>query len=146
LNQEFKVSFNDPKLKKAKVEIEAQVIGLLRSDASCFGQTGAKGHSCKTCGTAQHAEACAAIACGPTSLTSICVEPHAVGCGEYLSLNCHSGPASAPIVEGTYTLHQTFNLMACHGSSILPCKPASAEFAPDALDPLWISYWEPFRG
>jgi hypothetical protein len=24
---------------------------------------------------------------------------------------------------------------------------ASAEFAPDpALDPLWISYWEPFHG
>src|SRR5204863_246480 len=29
----------------------------------------------------------------------------------------------------------------------LPCKSASAEFAPDpALDPLWISYWEPFHG
>jgi hypothetical protein len=26
-------------------------------------------------------------------------------------------------------------------------KSASAEFAPDpALDPLWISYWEPFHG
>jgi len=26
-------------------------------------------------------------------------------------------------------------------------KAASAEFAPDpALDPLWISYWEPFHG
>jgi hypothetical protein len=30
---------------------------------------------------------------------------------------------------------------------MLPCKAASAEFAPDpALDPLWISYWEPFHG
>jgi len=28
-----------------------------------------------------------------------------------------------------------------------PCKAASAEFAPEqALDPLWISYWEPFHG
>jgi hypothetical protein len=27
------------------------------------------------------------------------------------------------------------------------CKAASAEFAPDpGLDPLWISYWEPFHG
>jgi hypothetical protein len=30
---------------------------------------------------------------------------------------------------------------------VLPCKAASAEFAPEpALDPLWISYWEPFHG
>ena len=31
--------------------------------------------------------------------------------------------------------------------TLLPCKAPSAEFAPDpALDPLWISYWEPFHG
>ena len=30
--------------------------------------------------------------------------------------------------------------------SVLPCKAPSAEFAPDpALDPLWISYKEPFH-
>jgi hypothetical protein len=30
---------------------------------------------------------------------------------------------------------------------VLPCKAASSELAPDpALDPLWISYWEPFHG
>ena len=32
-------------------------------------------------------------------------------------------------------------------TSRIICKAASAEFAPDpALDPLWISYWEPFHG
>jgi hypothetical protein len=49
-------------------------------------------------------------------------------------------------VPGCYTLHQTFSIMATHPCSVLPCKAASAEFAPDALDPLWISYWEPFHG
>jgi hypothetical protein len=44
-------------------------------------------------------------------------------------------------------LRQSLNVSAYHPHSLLPCKTASAEFAPDpALDPLWISYWEPFHG
>jgi hypothetical protein len=144
LTQDFKVVFNDAKLKKAKLQIEAQVIGLLRSDASCFGQ-GASGHG-KGCGAAQQAEACAAISSGPAAITSLCVDPHAVAGGENLSLNCRQGPTAVPILEGFYTLHQTFNVLASHPRCVLPSKPASAEFAPDALDPQWISYWEPFRG
>ena len=43
--------------------------------------------------------------------------------------------------------HQTFAVSAAHPQSLWCCKAASAEFAPDpALDPLWISYWEPFHG
>jgi hypothetical protein len=148
LNQELKVVFNDSKVKKAKLEMEAVVIGLLRADASGFGQTGGNakhGHH-GNCGTAQQGAACAAIASGPNPITSLCVDPHGVSCGEYLSMNCHNGPCSVPIAEGCYTLHQTFGILAAHPRNILPCKPASAEFAPDALDPLWISYWEPFRG
>ena len=54
---------------------------------------------------------------------------------------------SVPVKPGKYTLHQTFQVSATHPKSVLPCKAASAEFAPDpALDPLWISYWEPFHG
>ena len=50
------------------------------------------------------------------------------------------------LVPGTYTLHGTLVLSATHPRSLCG-KPASAEFAPDpALDPLWISYWEPFHG
>jgi hypothetical protein len=50
-------------------------------------------------------------------------------------------------MAGPYTLHQTFTIAAQHRHSVVPCKAASAEFAPDpALDPLWISYWEPFHG
>jgi hypothetical protein len=147
LNQEFKVVFNDPKVKKAKVEVEAVVIGLLRADASCFSQTGcgAKGHG--GCGSARVGMACAAITSGPHPVTSLCVDPHGVACGEYLAMNCHQGPVGVPIAEGGYTLHQAFSLLATHPRGLLPSKPASAEFAPDpALDPLWISYREPFHG
>ena len=72
---------------------------------------------------------------------------HGVAGGENLSVNCRQGPVAVPIAEGYYTLHQTFSLLATHPHGLLPSKPASAEFAPDpALDPLWISYWEPFHG
>ena len=38
-------------------------------------------------------------------------------------------------------------MQASHPKKLLPCKAASAEFAPDpALDPLWISAFEPFHG
>ena len=48
---------------------------------------------------------------------------------------------------GKYTLRQQFGVQASHPKKLLPCKAASAEFAPDpALDPLWISALEPFHG
>jgi hypothetical protein len=51
------------------------------------------------------------------------------------------------VKAGFFTLHQVFGLTAAHPRSLKFCKAASAEFAPDsALDPLWISYWEPFHG
>ena len=50
-------------------------------------------------------------------------------------------------MPGQYVLHQTFVISATHSKSLRLTKAASAEFAPDpALDPLWISYWEPFHG
>src|SRR5262249_57597477 len=55
------------------------------------------------------------------------------------------GGKAVPVVPGKYTLRQTF-LISAHSDSWV-CKRPSAEFAPDpALDPLWISYWEPFHG
>ena len=62
-------------------------------------------------------------------------------------MNCREGPLSVPVVAGPYTLHQSFTVTANHCKCLLPCKAASAEFAPDpALDPLWISAFEPFHG
>jgi hypothetical protein len=122
----------DPKVKKAKLSVEARVIGLLRSHAK---------------GTAEQSIACATICAAEHQVVSLCVSPHCAAAGENLSLNCHDGPVEVPIAAGTYTLHQTFTITAAHPHCLVPCQAASAEFAPDpALDPLWISYWEPFHG
>jgi len=52
-----------------------------------------------------------------------------------------------PVTAGRYTLRGQLGIQATHPRKLLPCKTASAEFAPDpALDPLWISAFEPFHG
>jgi hypothetical protein len=131
LDQCFEVSFDDPKVKKAKLTVEGRVIGLLRGEKK---------------GSADYSDACAHITCGPAGLVSLCVPPHGVcGRGESLGVNDHDGPKSLPVAPGQYTLNQTFSISA-HSDSVLHKRP-SAEFAPDpALDPLWINYFEPFHG
>jgi hypothetical protein len=132
LDQCFEIKFDDPKLKRARLSLEARVIGLLRSHSK---------------GTAEEGPSCATVSCGPVQLLTVCAPHHAVSCGENRSVNCTEGPMVAPIAPGSYTLHETFVVQASHPRSLLPCKAASSEFAPDpALDPLWISYWEPFHG
>jgi hypothetical protein len=134
LNQCFEIAFDKPGGKKIKLSVEARVVGLLRSQA--------KGR-----GSADESSGCATIASGPTEIVSLCAPGHTVGCGENLSINDRDGPVIVPVTAGKYVLHQTFHLQASHPRSLLPCKAASAEFAPDpALDPLWISAWEPFHG
>jgi hypothetical protein len=64
-----------------------------------------------------------------------------------LSINDHAGPVSVPVTAGDYHLCQRFTISASSPSSLKPAKASSSEFAPDpALDPLWISYREPFHG
>lgn len=133
LDQCFEVSFDDPKVKKAKLTIEGRVIGLLRSH-------------CKGGGGAGYDQACATIGVDQVQMLTLCVEPHSVAGGENLSVNDRVGPQSVPISAGKYTLHQTFSVQATHPRAVLPCKASSAEFAADALDPLWISAYEPFKG
>lgn len=130
LEQCFEVTFDKPGVMRAKLTIEGRVIGLLR---------GAK----KGCG--EYNNACATIGVAGTEIITLCVPPHqACGC-ENLSVNDHDGPKTVPVAAGKYTLHQKFHI-AAYGGCFLGHK-ASAEFAPDpALDPLWISYWEPFHG
>jgi hypothetical protein len=137
LDQEFEVVFEKPEVKAAKLSVEGRVIGFLRSHGR---------------GTAEESAACAAITCahgdGPTpELVRVCAPAHSVAGNERLSINDRDGPVCSPIVPACYHLHQTFHIMAATSKAILPCKGPSAEFAPDpALDPLWISYWEPFHG
>jgi hypothetical protein len=129
-DQSFEVSIDDPRIKKVKLTVEARVIGLLRGEKK---------------GCAEYSDACASIGTTSGELVTLCVPPHKVcGC-ENLSVNDHDGPKSAPVTPGKYTLHQSFTI-AAHTDACLRKRP-SAEFAPDpALDPLWISYYDPFHG
>lgn len=135
LSQEFEISFDKPDVKSAKLTLEGRMIGLLRCHAKGDG---------------------AAEFCSPTvaitqergkQLIAVGLPARSVAGGENLSINDHIGPMTVPITAGKYVLHQSFALAAEHPRNLAPCKAASAEFAPDpALDPLWISYWEPFHG
>jgi hypothetical protein len=130
LEQCFEVNFDDPKVKKAKIYLEGRVIGLLRGERK---------------GSADYSDACAHVTSESAGLLSVCVPMHGVSGCENLAVNDHDGPISVSVVAGKYTLSQTFTI-AAHSDCFL-CKRPSAEFAPDpALDPLWISYFEPFHG
>jgi hypothetical protein len=132
LNQEFEVAIADPKIKSAKASVEARVIGLLRSQKH---------------GHAEIAGAHASLSSGSEALVAVELPAHCAGAGRNVSINDKTGPVSKAIAAGTLNLHQQFGISVTHPHSVLPCKAASAEFAPDpALDPLWISYWEPFHG
>ncbi len=134
LEQCFEVRFENPKVKQAKLTVEGRVIGLLRSHK-------------KGAGSAAEGPAHAAITAGPVQVLSLSLPEHNVSGGENLSVNDREGPCAAPVQPGSYVLHQSFEVSAAHPKALLPCKAASAEFAPDpALGPRWISYWEPFHG
>jgi hypothetical protein len=132
LNQLFEIRSSDPKLEKARLTIEAHVLGLLRGDANG--------------GSAAVGEGTVAIAAGTATVATLSVEGHAVDACSNLAINDHKGPVSVPLSPGDYHLLQTFRISAAHVRSICG-KAACAEFAPDpALDPTWISITDPFHG
>jgi hypothetical protein len=134
LTQEFEITFERPEVKKAKLTVEARLIGLLRSHSKGGGS----------------AEVCAPhilITSGKTDIVAFEFPGRSVAGGDNISINDRGGPETFPVIAGKYTLHQILGITAAHAKNLLPCKAAAAEFAPDpALDPLWISYWEPFHG
>jgi hypothetical protein len=133
LCQDFEIRFDSPRLKEAKLVVEARVIGLLRS-------------ACKGGGTAQEGPGCATVDVGGVSLVRVCAPEHGVAGGEKLSINDHDGPYEVPIGPGKYVLHQTFTLSATHPRTWCPGR-AVAEFGSDSgLDKLWISSHDPFSG
>lgn len=132
LNQEFEIAFADPKVKKAKLTIEAQVIGLLRGDR--YG------------GTAAVSNGTVAVTCDRHCILALAIEGHSVCADDHLSINDHKGPINIPVLAGDYHLHQAFRINADHAPSIRG-KAAAAEFGPDPnLDPNWISVTDPFHG
>jgi hypothetical protein len=130
--QQFEVSFDKPAVKAAKLTIEGRVIGFLRAHKL---------------GSAD--ECASATLSGPAGgLLALQMPNHSVCGGETLGVNDKEGPVSVVIpAAGKFCLNQSFRVSATMPRSALPCKAPSAEFAPDpALDPLWISYKEPFKG
>ncbi|MBY0228615.1 MAG: hypothetical protein K2W96_04975 [Gemmataceae bacterium] len=131
LAQDIEVKLPDGK-KKARLTLEARLVGLLRS------------HKHGSAGI--HCPASASIHAGAVPLIEVGLRGRAVAAGENLSVNDRQGPAGVVVGAGTYALRQKFGVQASHPKGLFG-KTASAEFAPDpALDPLWISAWEPFRG
>lgn len=131
LVQSFEVSIDNPKVKGAKLIMEATVIGFLRSHkVGCADQSGS-----------------ASISPAAGSGLTIEVPSHSVGGGQSLGVNDKEGPVSiVALGGGKYCLTQTFRVSASMPKVLLPCKSPSAEFADGALDPLWISAKEPFKG
>jgi hypothetical protein len=132
LSQAFEIAFDKPEGKKIKLTVDARVIGLLRSEA--------KGQ-----GTAEES-GCVTVGGGSGEGLAVAVPSHSVGAGDSLSINDHTAPVAVVAAPGKFTLHQTFHVGVSHPHALCG-KAWSAEFAPDpALDPLWISYFEPFHG
>jgi len=132
LNQCFEIGLDKPAGKKVNLKLEARVIGLLRAGSGAGGLAEVSG----TVG----------VSTGHAEIISLPVPSHAVSGGENLSINDHEGPAAVLLPPGRYTLHQVFHVGARYPWRLCG-KAASAEFAPDpGLDPLWISYREPFHG
>ena len=132
LNQDLEIAFADPKLKSAKLTLEAQIIGLLRGD--------------KHGGSASVCNGAATLALGANPVVNLSIEGHAVGGDDNLAVNDRKGPVSASVPAGEFHYFQSFRIAASHARGLLG-KAAAAEFAPDpALDPTWISVTEPFHG
>ncbi len=134
IEQCLEIVFEKPDVKAAKVTVEGRIVGLLRSHPGG--------------GCASQCPGIAVISSANQGQVATFTAPsHDVSSGENLSVNCREEPATAIVPAGKYTLSGKWSVSASHPKSIKPCKAASAEFAPDpALDPLWISYWEPFHG
>ena len=66
VTQQFEISFDNPKLKRAKLVLEGRVVGLLRSHP-------------KGGGTAAEGPGCATILRDGTPLVTLCTAEHAVG-------------------------------------------------------------------
>jgi hypothetical protein len=134
LTQCFEIGIDKPDVKQAKLSLEGRVIGLLRSH-------------CRGGGSAQEGPGTATVTSGPTALLTLSLPAHSAAGGQNESINDREGPVTVALPAGKYTLHEAWTVSAAHPHSLKLCKAASAEFAPDpALDPLWISYWEPFHG
>jgi hypothetical protein len=139
LTQDFEVVVSDPKVPAAKLLMEARVVGLLRTPQCCCASPGAS--------AAISVPAHAAVRCGPQELMALNLPARSASSGENLSVYNREGPVSVLVSPGKYTLHEVFGIQAIASKWGSLCKGPSAEFAPEgAVDPRWLSSYEPFHG
>jgi hypothetical protein len=131
LDQVLEVSWDSKDVKACKVTMDGQIIGALRS-------------TCKDGGSAEESAGSFVLSGDGFETLALTVPSHSVG-GDNLAVNCHGGPVSAGIKAGKYNLHGNWTISASHPRGFTG-QASSADFDPAALDPLWISYWEPFHG
>jgi hypothetical protein len=132
LDQQFVIEFDNPKVKRAQLSVEARVIGMLRG--------GRKGMASIGCGSLS-------VTAGANAITSLPLPEHSVAGPENLAINDQSGPVELHGEGGELNLHAHWHIEASHPKALFG-RSASAEFAPDpALDPLWIGGpRDPFHG
>jgi hypothetical protein len=133
LAQNFQIDLDKADGKKIKLTLTARVIGLLRSEG-------------KVKGSAEESGSVTVTPLAGGEAASVQVPTHAVTDCKSLSINDLATPVTVLVTPGKFALHQAFHVGVSHRQALWG-KAWSAEFAPDpALDPLWISYWEPFHG
>src|SRR5438128_644459 len=101
LVQDLEIAAAKPEIKKAKLSVEARVIGLLRSHG-CGG--GSAGITCPA-----HALVASCGADG-AALVEVSLPGRAVAGGENLSVNDQHGPVTAVVPLGKYALHEQFSV------------------------------------
>jgi hypothetical protein len=132
LEQHFAIEFENPKVKRAQLSVEARVVGMLRG--------GRKGTASIACGSVS-------VATGGSAITTLPLPDHSVAGPDNLSINDQVGPVILGGEGGELTLHARWRIEASHPKAVFG-RSASAEFAPDpALDALWIGGpRDPFHG
>jgi hypothetical protein len=144
LIQGFEVVFNSKRVKSAKLFVEGQVIGLLRSDHSHHTSCLRIG---KKCGLAECSAAVATVGCGSAQVVGVNLPSRATADGEDLSVYTRETAQSGSLTAGHYTLHENWGIGVTHPA--FHCRGASAEFAPQpnyAPASYWFSEFRPFNG
>ena len=131
LHQEFDIEFAKGGPQSGQIVLDARAFGQLRSE----GRMG---------GTAAMTKAFVSVGCGE-EVASVSLDSKSAGCGNSLAVTTVRGPVSAPVVAGSYHLHQEFGIAVRQPKCLVP-KKTSADFAPPpTLDTRWIGSPDPFR-
>jgi hypothetical protein len=135
---DFTIVVNSPDIKSAKLNLEAVVVGRLRSQCECS-QCG------KRSGTAQiTTPGTASVTLDTKEVAAVHLPAREACCCDSQTIYNREGPVVASVAPGRYTLHGTFGFEASAPPSFLN-RFAAADFSPEwVLDLRQFGYPEPF--